>query len=598
MTETPPPDRDIHSYARPWEARVTHIALDLTADFTAKTLAGSATLDVERAPGAREIVLDTKGLAVERITGTDGTALKFALGTADPILGQPLTVELPPSGPITVVYRTSPDAAALQWLAPLQTAGKAQPYLYSQGQAILTRTWIPTQDSPGIRQTYAASVTVPRALRAVMSAEQLTPDGEEGPQGRTFRFRMTRAIPPYLIAIAAGDLAFRSLGPRTGVYAEPAVVAAAATEFADLESMVTAAEALLGPYLWGRYDVLVLPPSFPFGGMENPMVTFATPTVLAGDRSLVSLLAHELAHSWSGNLVTNATWSDFWLNEGFTTYVENRIMEAVYGTARADVVRVIGWRDLATEIERLGGMQSKDTVLHVDLKGRDPDDGATQIPYEKGASLLRLIEQTVGRGPFDAYVKGYFQRYAFKPITTAQFLADIRAHLLTDKAVEAKIRLEDWIYKPAIPDNAIQPRAAQLTAAGEQAAAFARGAGASSLRTKDWSTQEWQYFLQELPRSLPDERLASLDKAFGLSERRNSEVLFEWLRIAIRHRYQPAMPALERFLLSQGRRKFVRPLFDDLMKTDWGKADAKRIYAAARPSYHAVTTQTLDAIVK
>jgi leukotriene-A4 hydrolase len=598
MTDTAPADRDIHSYARPWEARVTHVVLDLAADFTTRTLAGSATLDVERAAGAREIVLDTKGLAIERVTGKDGATLKFTLGATDAILGQPLSVELPPSGPITVAYRTSPGAAALQWLAPSQTAGKAQPYLYSQGQAILTRTWIPTQDSPGIRQTYAASVNVPRELRAVMSAEQLTPDGEDSPRGRTFRFRMTHAIPPYLIAIAVGDLAFRSLGPRTGVYAESAVVGTAASEFADLESMVTAAEALLGPYLWGRYDVLVLPPSFPFGGMENPMVTFATPTVLAGDRSLVSLLAHELAHSWSGNLVTNATWSDFWLNEGFTTYVENRIMEVVYGRPRAEVFRVLGWRDLATEIERLGGMQSKDTVLHVDLKGRDPDDGATLIPYEKGASLVTLIEQTVGREKFDAYMKGYFQRYAFKSITTTQFLADIRAHLLTDKAVEAKIRLQDWIFQPAIPDNAVQPRAPQLTAAGEQAAAFARGAGASSLRTKDWSTQEWQYFLQELPRTLPAERLAILDQAFGFSERRNAEVLFEWLRIAIRHRYQPAMPALERFLLSQGRRKFVRPLFQDLMDSSWGKADAKRIYAAARPGYHAVTVNTLDGIVK
>jgi leukotriene-A4 hydrolase len=598
MTEPIPADRDIHSYARPWEARVTHVALDLTADFTAKTLSGSATLDVARTGNAREIVLDTKGLRVERVTGKDGAPLTFSLGMADTILGQPLTVELPAAGPITIAYRTSPDASALQWLTPPQTAGKVHPYLYSQGQAILTRTWIPTQDSPGIRQTYDASITVPRELRAVMSAEQLTPDGEDSARGRTFRFRMTRAIPPYLIAIAVGDLAFRPLGPRTGVYAEPSVVGGAATEFSDLESMVTAAEALLGPYLWGRYDVLVLPPSFPFGGMENPTVTFATPTVLAGDKSLVSLLAHELAHSWSGNLVTNATWSDFWLNEGFTTYVENRIMEVVYGRARADVFRVLGWRDLATEIGRLGGMQSKDTILHVDLKGRDPDDGATLIPYEKGAALLRVIEEAVGRGRFDAYLKGYFQRHAFTSITTTQFLADIRANLLTDKAVEAKVRLDDWIYQPAIPDNAIQPKAPPLTEAGEQAAAFARGVGAASLRTKGWSTQEWQYFLQEMPPTLPADRLASLDAAFGFSERRNAEVLFEWLRIAIRQHYQPAMPALERFLLSQGRRKFVRPLFEDLMKSDWGKADAKRIYAAARPSYHAVTVNTLDQIVK
>ncbi|HWN86410.1 MAG TPA: M1 family metallopeptidase [Vicinamibacterales bacterium] len=597
--EPPPTDRDIHSFARPWEARVTHVALDLTADFASKTLAGKATLSVERTPAAHEVVLDTRDLTIQSATAHDGRTLKFKLGTADPILGRPLTVELPPDVEIiTIAYRTSPGAAALQWLAPSQTAGKVHPYLYSQGQAILTRTWIPTQDSPGIRQTYAARIIVPRDLRAVMSAEQLTPDGITLGEGRAFEFRLKQAIPPYLIALAVGDLQFRQIGGRTGVYAEPSVVEAAADEFADLEKMVMAAESLLGPYLWGRYDVLVLPPSFPFGGMENPRLTFATPTVLAGDRSLVSLVAHELAHSWSGNLVTNATWSDFWLNEGFTTYVENRIMELVYGKERAEVFRVLGWRDLAVEIERLGGMQSKDTILHVDLKGRDPDDGATQIPYEKGAALLRVIERTVGRERFDAYLKGYFERHAFMPITTTAFLADIRTHLLTDEALEAKVRLEDWVYKPAIPDNAAVPQAAQLKGAGEQAQAFARGAGASSLRTKDWSTQEWQYFLAELPQTLSRDRLVSLDKAFGLTERRNSEVLFDWLRIAIRHHYEPAMPALEEFLLSQGRRKFVRPLFEDLMKTDWGKAEAKRIYAEARPLYHSVTVNTLDEIVK
>ncbi len=597
--DTAPPDRDIHTFARPWEARVTHVALDLTADFTAKTLAGKAALTLSRSASAHEIVLDTRDLTIEGAVAQDGRVLKHTLGPADSILGQALTVELP-SGVtgITVSYRTAPDAAALQWLSPSQTAGKTHPYLYSQGQAILTRSWIPTQDSPGIRQTYAARITVPRDLTAVMSAEQLTPQGVETAAGRTFDFKLTQAIPPYLIALAVGDLQLRSLGPRTGVYAEPSVVDGAAAEFADLESMVAAAESLLGPYRWGRYDVLVLPPSFPFGGMENPRLTFATPTILAGDKSLVSLLAHELAHSWSGNLVTNATWSDFWLNEGVTTYVERRIMETVYGRPRADVFRVLGWRDLAGEITRLGGMQSKDTVLHVDLKGRDPDDGMTQIPYEKGAALLTLVEQAVGRDTFDAYLKGYLERFAFKSITTAVFLSDIRSHLVKgDQALEARLRLDDWIYQPAVPDNAAVPQAEQLTAAGEQARAFARGVGATALQTRDWSTQEWLYFLSELPPTLALDRVASLDQTFRLSERRNSEVLFEWLRIAIRHHHQPAMPALERFLTSQGRRKFVRPLFEDLMGTDWGKGEAKRIYAIARPLYHSVTTSTLDPIV-
>jgi leukotriene-A4 hydrolase len=522
----------------------------------------------------------------------------------DPVLGQALTVTLPDvtlpdtATEVVVAYATSPDAGALQWLSPAQTAGRKHPYLFSQGQSILTRTWIPTQDSPGIRQTYSARITVPKELRALMSAEALTPDGIEGPRGRTFEFRLTQPVPPYLIALAIGDLTFRSLGTKTGVYAEPSVVEAAAKEFAELQQMVDAAERLLGPYRWGRYDVLVLPPSFPFGGMENPRLTFATPTILAGDRSLVSLLAHELAHSWSGNLVTNATWRDFWLNEGVTTYVENRIMEAVYGAERAAMLRGLQRRELQDEIANLGGMTDPDTVLHVDLTGRDPDEGATQIPYDKGAALLFLLEQTTGRAAFDQFLRAYFDRHAFQSITTDVFVAEVRERLFGgDAAKVAAVRLDDWVYQPGLPDNAVVPASTALEAAAGQAKAFAGGAAAASLRTATWSTQEWLHFLAELPAMMTPAQLAELDRAFGLTERGNSEVLFAWLRIAIRHHYQPAMPALERFLTSQGRRKFVRPLYEDLMKVEWGRAAARRIYATARPLYHAVTAGSVDKIV-
>jgi aminopeptidase N len=591
-------ERDIHSFARPDEARVTHVALDLTTDFATKTLSGRATLSLQRA-GDR-VVLDTRDLTIQSVTSPDGAPLKYSLGDKDEILGQPLTVELAAdTKEIVVTYRTSPNAAALQWLGPSQTAGGKQPYLYSQGQAILTRTWIPTQDSPGIRQTYAARITVPRELRAVMSAEQLTPDGVEGPGGRTFEFKLTQPIPPYLIALAVGDIAFRSLGPRTGVYTEPSVLEAAVHEFADLEKMVSAAESLLGPYRWGRYDLLVLPPSFPFGGMENPRLTFATPTILAGDRSLVSLVAHELAHSWSGNLVTNATWRDFWLNEGMTTYVELRLMEALYGPERAAMLDVLARRSLEDEITRLGGSTAPDTVLHIDLTGRDPDAGMTEIPYEKGAALLKLLERTVGRSRFDAYLRSYFDRHAFQPITTAEFLADVRAHLLGgDRALEEKVRLEEWLYKPGLPDNSPIPSSDALRLVEQQAQAFAKGAAASTVRSAAWTTQEWQHFLESLPQMLTPGQLSDLDRTFGMTKRGNSEVLFLWLRIAIRNRYEPAMPALERFLTTQGRRKFLRPLYEDLMKTDWGKVEARRIYARARPLYHTVATSTLDPIVQ
>jgi len=593
-------ERDIHTYARPDEARVTHVALDLRADFTARVLSGKATLTLQRAAGANQVVLDTSELTIDGVSAPDGAPLKFTLGKTDAILGRPLTVELPPNvSSIVVTYRTSPEADALQWLAPSQTAGKKQPYLYSQGQAILTRTWIPTQDSPGIRQTYSARITVPRGLRAVMSAEHVTPDGVDASDGRAFEFRLTQPVPPYLIALAVGDIAFRSLGPRTGVFTEPSMLDAAAYEFADLEKMVTAAEMLLGPYRWGRYDLLVMPPSFPFGGMENPRLTFATPTILAGDRSLVSLVAHELAHSWSGNLVTNATWRDFWLNEGVTTYVELRLMEALYGPERAAMLDVLARRVLNDEITRLGGAGAPDTILHVDLSGRNPDDGATMIPYEKGAALLKLLEKTVGRAKFDAYLRSYFDRHAFQPITTAAFVADLRTHLLADdEELEQRLKLEEWLYKPGLPDNVVQPASPALQLVEQQATAFAGGEPASSVKADKWTTQEWQHFLESLPNQLTMSQLTDLDRTFRLTERRNSEVLFAWLRIGIRHRYLPARSALERFLTSQGRRKFLRPLYEDLMKTDWGREEARRIYDLARPLYHSVATGTLDPIVR
>jgi aminopeptidase N len=514
----------------------------------------------------------------------------------DASLGSALQVRLGPARQVKVKYRTAPGAEALQWLSPGQTAGGEHPYLFSQGQAILTRTWVPTQDSPGIRQTWSARIIAPEALTVVMSAEQL--GSEPAGEGlRAWKFRMDRPVAPYLIAIAIGDIAFRELGPRTGVYTEPAGLDAAAAEFADLENMVKAAESLYGEYLWGRYDVLVLPPSFPFGGMENPRLTFATPTIIAGDKSLVTLIAHELAHSWSGNLVTNATWSDFWLNEGFTVYIEDRIMEAVYGRRASEMLADLGWDDLQDELARLGGATGADTRLHLDLTGRNPDDGLTSIAYEKGATFLRTIEKYVGRERFDAWLRGYFTRHAFQPQTSTGFLADLRTHLIKgDAELEKSIGLEEWVHGTGLPANAVHIESPAFVAVDDAARAFS--ASGTLPQVAQWSSAERVRFLNRLPRRQSTERLEALAGLLQLDSQRNSEVRFAWLALAIANRYQPAVPQLEEFLTSMGRRKFVLPLFRALMEQgDWGRPIARRIYAQARPGYHSVTTGSVDEVV-
>ena len=591
--------RDIHSFARPEIARVTHVALDLALDFAARRVGGTATLDVEARPGAQEIVLDSKGLEIESIADAGGRALQWSLGEDNEVMGRPLAVRLDGARRIVVRYRSAPDAAALQWLTPEQTVGGRHPYLFSQGQAILNRTWIPTQDSPGIRQSWEARIVAPEPLKVVMSAENLDPDGERVAGGRAYRFRMDHPVAPYLIAIAAGDLAFRPLGPRSGVWTEPGMLDRAAHELADTERMMAAAEALYGPYRWGRYDMLVLPPAFPFGGMENPRLTFLTPTLIAGDRSLVSTVAHELAHSWSGNLVTNAAWSDFWLNEGFTVYFENRIMEAIYGPERARQEVALGWDDLQREMEGLGAA-SPATALHLDLTGQDPDAGMTSIAYEKGAAMLRMIEAAVGRERWDAYLRSWFDRHAFQPATAEMFLSDLRRNLVRgDVALERRLMLDQWVYRPGLPANAVRPDPAAFAAVDAAVRAFGGGGEASAVPFAGWSTAERIRFLNSLPRELSRQRLAELDSAFRLSESGNSEVLFAWLKLAIANRFDPALPAAERFLTSMGRRKFVLPLFEALLaEGEWGRPAAQRIYARARPGYHSVTRGSVDAAMR
>ncbi len=582
--------RDPHSFSNPNQVVVQHLDLDLSVNFPEKKLVGFASLVVDNRGGGSELLLDARDLRISRVT-LDGeqTPTTFTLGDVREGEGQPLSIAIQPgTRRVNISYETSPGAAALQWLDARQTAGGRWPFLFTQSQAILARTWIPLQDTPAVRFTYNATVRTPAPLIALMSATNPT---ESSPDG-IYRFEMPQPIPSYLMALAVGEIAFRPLGDHSGVYAEPSVIEKAAWEFADTPKMIAAAEALYGPYRWGRYDILMLPPSFPFGGMENPRLTFATPTIIAGDRSLVALVAHELAHSWSGNLVTNATWDDFWLNEGFTTYIENRIMEAVYGVEYAHMLQAIGVSDLQREIEDL---EPADESLKVRLEGRDPDAGMTTVGYEKGALFLKLVEETVGRERFDPFLRGWFDRNAFHSRTTEDFVAYLNANLLTSEE-QASIGVEEWVYGPGIPANVPAAKSERIERARKQAEEFIWGTKPAELETKGWTTPEWLLFLRALPK-LTAPQLAELDKQFAFSTKANAEVRFEFLMKAIESNYRPAFREVERFLVSIGRRKFVDPLFEQLVKTPEGRAFAKQIYEKAKPGYHPLTQQGVEKVL-
>ncbi|MDX9750436.1 MAG: M1 family metallopeptidase [Flavobacteriales bacterium] len=588
--EAPAYVMDPHSHARPAEAVIKHLDLDIKVDLDSQRIAGVAAYHIERA-GASEIYLDTDGLVVHGVNGNGGP-LPFELGDST-LMGRPLRIALAPgTSRIEVRYSTGPGAKALQWLQPEQTTGRKHPFLFTQGQAILTRTWIPVQDSPGIRFTYKARVQVPPGLMAVMSATNPQERAGDG----VYQFAMDQPIPAYLIALAVGDLDFEPLGERCGVYAEPGLLDKAAWEFADTERMLLAAESLYGPYRWGRYDVLVLPPSFPFGGMENPMLTFATPTIIAGDRSLNALIAHELAHSWSGNLVTNATWNDFWLNEGFTVYFENRISEALYGRDYAGMLAQLGRQDLDSTLARiLRSGRPADTHLRLDLAGRDPDEGMTDVAYEKGAAFLRMLEAKVGRAKFDAFLRDYFERFAFTSMTTDMFLAHLKAHLLEPDSVE--VDLAAWVDGPGLPPDAPTPESPLFAQVEAELERWHKGAPADQLATAGWSTFEWLHFIRHLPRPLTKARMTAMDNAFAFTQSGNAEILAAWLEQCIRNSYAPAEEKLAEFLTTVGRRKFLTPLYTELVRTEKGRIMAQEIYRQARPNYHSVARNTMDELL-
>ena len=585
--------KDLHTLSNADSISMKHLSLDLEINLQAKSLGGWAIWDIDNSKSATTLRLDNNNLKVDSVL-VDGKYSPFSFGEKQEHLGAALLIPIEKtSKKVAIKYAASEGATALQWLEASQTTGKKHPFLYTQSESIYARSWVPCPDGPGIRFTYSARIKVPKGMMAVMSANG---NPQQANDSGIYNFEMDNAIPAYLLAIAVGDIRFKQVNERTGVYAEPEMIEKVRYEFADMGKMVVTAEKLYGPYRWGRYDVIVLPPGFPIGGMENPKLTFCTPTVIAGDRSLVNLIAHELAHNWSGNLVTNATWDDIWMNEGFTVYFERRISEAMNDKTYVDMLWELGYQDLEAEVQEFG-KDSRETWLKQDLKGKDADEGLSDIPYEKGALFLWLIEQNVGREKWDAFLKQYFSEHAFQTITTEKFLNYLDKNLLKgDSALYKKLDINAWVYGPGIPSNAPRADMQRFEKVNIQRSNFLKDNNASGLLTKDWTTHEWLHFLRKMPKPLSIKQMTALDAAFKFTNAKNSEIADLWFIMSVAANYDVAYPAMERFLSVTGRQKFILPLYTEMAKS--GKTDmAKKIYQKYRANYHPLAQSKLDKIV-
>ena len=592
--DTYDPARDYYSYANTGEFQNTHLSLDLDVDFEAQQLLGTATLVMRRIDAdASVVMLDSRALDIASVEysagGSNWTELEFTVAAHDALLGSAVAIALPMDGAadyrfsLRIAYATSPESTALQWLPPELTSGGKQPLLFSQSQAIHARSWIPLQDTPAVRITYDAEIRTPPQLLAVMSANNDPMSVRDG----SYSFDMPQPIPPYLLAIAVGNIFFAPLGADTGLYAEPELLSDGVWEFADTQEMLDKAEDLFGPYDWGRYDLLLLPPSFPYGGMENPRLSFITPSLLAGDRSLISVIAHELAHSWSGNLVTNATWRDGWLNEGMTNYLEARLMEVIYGADRVAEEDVINYHDLLENFERI---KPEMQALAPRMETVDPDSAQGTIHYNKGKLLLQMLENAYGRPAFDAFLSSYFETYAFKTITSEVFLDFLDSNLLSvgDGNVTRE-QVAEWLYEPGLPDNAPIPVSETLDAAKTLAVSWSKGdTPAAEINMDGWSAQAIQHFIDNIAADISIEALAELDAALDFSDSSNAEIGRVWFTLAAKRRYQAAYPQMRAYLERYGRAKLIGPIYLALANNGKDRALALEIFDETKHRYHPV----------
>ena len=545
-----PDPHSVHDDAQPQV-----IALDwrATLDAERRILSGEArlTLDDNSAPRAASLELDTRDLHISTVTDGDGAPLAFSLGRIDPVLGSALRIELPKgTRALTVRYRTSPNATGLAWLE-----ADGAPFVYTQAQPIHARSFVPLPDSPSVRLRWSLALTVPEGLTVVSSA-------------------VDEPVPPYLIALAAGKLAAREISPRTRVWATAALVDEAARGFGYVPRLLAEAEALLGPYPFQRFDLLLLPSAFPYGGMESPRVAFLSPSLLAAGDGGLAVLAHELSHAWLGNLVTCASAEHFWLNEGFAVWAERRLIETLRGAEAAACEAALGRRTLDDTLAELAAGPL--TRLHTPLAGVAPDEGLSRVAYEKGALLLTLLEREVGRARFDAFVRDWIATHRGRAVTSAGFLAFARAQL---GAATDAVQAERFISEPGLPDRApaTPPLIEETPCAGA-------------------STAQWRLYLESRPPSA--EECADLERSHALSAAPDLDLRAAFLAFAVAAGWPDAAVHAEALCAATGRIAVLLPVYRALARGPDTRTLAGHLYQKNRSRYLFAARRVLEGMLR
>ncbi|XP_061076945.1 aminopeptidase B isoform X1 [Conger conger] len=591
--------------------QLPHFHLDLDVDFQQKKLRGTQTLQLKCIQDSqKELLLD-----IHPSLGVQEVSLSHGKDSSEWVKVEFLTRDFSSYGSTLIVKFLSPwksedefrvsikyeatDGPGVCWLAPEQTAGKTRPYVFTQGQAVLNRSFFPCFDTPAVKSTYSACVKVPEGFTAVMSANKW----DRRKTDNSFLFTMERPIPSYLVALAVGDLVSAEVGPRTRVWTEPCLLQDAKKEYDGvIEEFLTTAENLFGPYVWGRYDVLFMPPSFPFGGMENPCLTFVTPCLLAGDRSLADVIVHEICHSWFGNLVTNANWGDFWLNEGFTMYAQRRVCRELHGEAYTCLEAATGMALLRQHMDNSGEDHPLNKLRVKIEPGVDPDDTYNETPYEKGFCFVSYLAHLAGsQSRFDAFLKAYVDKFKFCSVIAEDALGFYLEYFpeLKKKGVHKieGLEFEKWLTVPGWPPYLPDLSAGQDLMEPAERLASLWGAepldlGAiSKADIRPWRTYQTVYFLEKITElsPLPGGNMEKLVEQYPhIVNSSNAELRLRWALIVVKNQYRPGYPHVRTFLRSQGKQKYTLPVYRALQSgSEETRALATEIFSATSQQLHA-----------